>query len=95
LKSGAARCSYLAEFVPGYEASTMLGVCAPRNTPAEIIDTLGNEINAALSDSKIKTHLAELGAPVLASSPSKFASLIADETEKWSKVVKFSGAKPD
>jgi tripartite-type tricarboxylate transporter receptor subunit TctC len=83
------------EFVPGYEASTMLGVGAARNTPAEIVDKLNKEINAALADPKIKARLAELGAPVLAGSPADFGKLIVDETEKWGKVVKFSGAKPD
>lgn len=85
----------VAEFVTGYEASTMLGVGAARNTPAEIIDKLNKEINAALADPKIKARLAELGAPVLAGSPADFGKLIVDETEKWAKVVKFSGAKPD
>jgi tripartite-type tricarboxylate transporter receptor subunit TctC len=85
----------VAEFVTGYEASTMLGVGAPKNTPPEIIDKLNKEINAALADPKIKARLAELGAPVLAGSPADFGKLIVEETEKWAKVVKFSGAKPD
>ena len=85
----------VAEFVTGYEASTMLGVGAARNTPAEIIDKLNKEINAALADPKIKARLAELGAPVLAGSPADFGKLIVEETEKWAKVVKFSGAKPE
>jgi tripartite-type tricarboxylate transporter receptor subunit TctC len=85
----------VAESVAGYEASTMLGVGAPKNTPPEIIDKLNKEINAALADPKIKARLAELGAPVLVGSPADFGKLIVEETEKWAKVVKFSGAKPD
>jgi len=81
------------EFVPGYEASAWFGVGAPRNTPAEIIDKLNREINAALADPKIKARLADLGDTVLPGSPTDFWKLIADETEKWAKVVKFSGAK--
>ena len=73
----------------------MLGVGAPRNTPAEIIDLLNKEINAALADPKIKARLAELGATALPGSPADFGKLITEETEKWAKVVKFSGAKPD
>ncbi len=81
------------EFVQGYEASTWAGLVAPRNTPAEIIDKLNKEINAALADAKIKARFADLGGTVLTGSPSGFGKLIADETEKWAKVVKFSGAK--
>ena len=83
------------EFVPGYEASAWFGIGAPKNTPAEIIDKLNKEINAGLADPKIKARLADLGGTVLAGSPADFGKLIADETEKWAKVVKFSGAKPD
>ena len=83
------------EFVPGYESSTWYGVGAPKNTPAEIVDKLNKEINAGLADAKIKARLADLGNIGLALSPADFGKLIADETEKWSKVVKFSGAKPD
>ena len=83
------------EFVPGYEASSMFGVGAPRNTPAEIIDMLNKEINAALADPNIKARLAELDGDVLAVSPADFGKLIADETEKWGKVVKFTGAKAE
>jgi len=85
--------STVGEFVPGYEASAWFGVSAPRNTPAEIIDKLNREINAALADPKIKARLADLGDTVLPGSPTDFGKLIADETEKWAKVVKFSGAK--
>ena len=83
------------DFVPGFEASTWYGVGAPRDTPDEIIDKLNKEINAALADPKIKARLADLGDVGLALSPAEFGRLIADETEKWGKVVKFSGAKPD
>ena len=83
------------DFVPGYEASLMDGVGAPKNTPAEIIDRLNKEINAGLADPKIKARFADLGATVLPGSPADFGKLIADETEKWAKVVRFSGAKAD
>jgi len=72
-----------------------LGLGAPRNTPAEIIDTLNKEINAALADPKIKARFADLGGTPLVGSPADFRKLIAEETEKWAKVVKFSGAKAD
>jgi tripartite-type tricarboxylate transporter receptor subunit TctC len=85
----------VADFVPGYEASAWYGVGAPKGTPDEIIDRLNKEINAILADSKTKARLAELGATVLAGSPADFGKLVAEETEKWGKVVKFSGAKPD
>jgi tripartite-type tricarboxylate transporter receptor subunit TctC len=83
------------EFVPGFEASAQFGIGAPRNTPVEIIERLNKEINAGLADRKVKARLAELGGAVLGGSPAEFASLIAEETEKWGKVVKFSGARPD
>jgi tripartite-type tricarboxylate transporter receptor subunit TctC len=80
------------DFVPGYEASSVYGLGAPRNTPAEIIDRLNKEINAALLNPAIKAHLADLGGAPLALSPAEFGKLLTDETEKWAKVVKFSGA---
>ena len=83
------------EFVPGYEASIVLGVGVPKRTPMEIIDKLNREINAALTDPKIKARLADLGGTALAGSPADFAKLIADETEKWGKVIKFAGIKPE
>jgi tripartite-type tricarboxylate transporter receptor subunit TctC len=83
------------EFVPGYEASGWNGVGAPRNTPAEIVEKLNKEINAALVDAKLKARLAELGGVVFPSSPAEFSKYIAEETDKWAKVVRFSGAKPD
>jgi tripartite-type tricarboxylate transporter receptor subunit TctC len=83
------------EFVPGYETSLWLGLGAPKNTPAEIVEKLNKEINAGLADPKIKARLADLGGSVLAGSPADFGKLIADETEKWGKVVKFAGIKAD
>jgi tripartite-type tricarboxylate transporter receptor subunit TctC len=83
------------DFVPGYEASAWYGVGAPRETPDEIINKLNKEINTILRDPKSKARLADLGASVIPGSPSDFGKLIADETDKWAKVVKFSGARPD
>jgi tripartite-type tricarboxylate transporter receptor subunit TctC len=83
------------EFVPGYESSIVLGVGVPKATPVEIIDKLNREINAALADPKIKARLAVLGGTPLAGSPADFAKLIAEETEKWGKVIKFAGIKPE
>ena len=85
----------MADVLPGYEASTWYGIGAPRNTPSEIVAKLNIEINAALADPKMKARLADLGGMVLAGSAADFGKLIAEETEKWAKVVKFSGAKPD
>jgi tripartite-type tricarboxylate transporter receptor subunit TctC len=85
----------IGEFVPGYEASAWYGLGAPKATPAEIVDKLNKEINAALADRKMKARLADLGGTVLPGSPSDFGKLIVEETEKWGKVVKFSGAKTD
>jgi tripartite-type tricarboxylate transporter receptor subunit TctC len=81
------------DFVPGYEASGWLGIGAPKDTPVEIVERLNREINAGLVDAKMKPRFAELGGTVLVGSPADFRRLIADETEKWEKVVKFSGAK--
>ena len=83
------------EFVPGFEASNFYGVGAPRATPADIIERLNKEIGAILAEPKMKARLAELGATTLPLSPEDFRKLVADETEKWAKVVKFSGARPD
>jgi tripartite-type tricarboxylate transporter receptor subunit TctC len=80
--------------VPGYEASAWFGVAAPRNTPTQIVDVLNREINAGLADLKLKARLADLGGAVLVGSPADFGKLIAEETEKWAKVVKFAGIKP-
>jgi tripartite-type tricarboxylate transporter receptor subunit TctC len=83
------------DFVPGYESSAWFGICAPKNTPTEIVDKLNKEINGALADPKMKARLADLGATALPGSPADFGRLIAEETEKWAKVVKFSDAKAD
>ena len=85
----------VADFVPGYEASAWYGVGVPKGTPDDIIDKLNKEINAILAEPKAKARLADLGASLLAGSSADFGKLVADETEKWGKVVKFSGAKPD
>jgi tripartite-type tricarboxylate transporter receptor subunit TctC len=85
----------VSEFVPGYEASAWNGVGAPKNTPTEIIDTLNREINAGLADSAMQVRLAELGSVPMPMSPAEFGKLIADETEKWGKVIKFAGIQPE
>jgi tripartite-type tricarboxylate transporter receptor subunit TctC len=83
------------EFVPGYEASVWFGLGAPKGTPAEVIDKLNQETNAALTDPKIKARIAESGGTVLPGSPADFGKLIAEETEKWSKVVRVANIKPE
>jgi tripartite-type tricarboxylate transporter receptor subunit TctC len=83
------------ESVPGYEASTFFGIGAPGSTPTEIIAKLNTEINAALADPTVQARMTDAGGVVLPGSPAQFAKLIADESEKWAKVVKFSGAKAD
>jgi len=83
------------EFLPGYEASFWHGVGVPKNTPAEIVDKLNEAINAGLADPTIKARLADLGGTVLAGSPADFGKLIAEETEKWAKVIKFANIKPE
>jgi tripartite-type tricarboxylate transporter receptor subunit TctC len=83
------------DFLPGFEASGWFGIGAPKGTPAEIVDKLNREINAGLADTKIKARIADLGNTVLAGSPADFGGLIADETEKWAKVIKFAGAKAE
>jgi tripartite-type tricarboxylate transporter receptor subunit TctC len=83
------------DFVPGYEASGWYGVCAPSRTPVEIVDKLNLEINAALADPKLKARLAELGGAALPGSPADFAKLIAEETEKWGKVVRAANIKAE
>jgi tripartite-type tricarboxylate transporter receptor subunit TctC len=85
----------LGEILPGFEASVWNGVGAPKNTPAEIVDKLNNEINAALADPKMKARFAEFGGMVLAGSPADFGKLIADETEKWAKVIQAANSKPE
>jgi tripartite-type tricarboxylate transporter receptor subunit TctC len=85
----------LSDFVPGYESSAWYGVGAPKGTPPEIIERLNKEVNAFLVDPKMKTRIAEMGATTVAGSPADFGKLVADETEKWGKVVKFAGVKAD
>jgi tripartite-type tricarboxylate transporter receptor subunit TctC len=85
----------VAEFVPGYEASAFFGISAPKAMPPAIVKRLNAAINVVLADPKIKARIADLGGTALPGSPSDFGKLVADETEKWAKVVKFSGAKPD
>ena len=83
------------DFLPGFEASGWFGIGAPKGTPAEIVDKLNREINAGLADTKIKARIADLGNTVLAGSPADFGGLIADETEKWGKVIRAANIKPD
>jgi tripartite-type tricarboxylate transporter receptor subunit TctC len=85
----------VSEFVPGYEASSVWGLGAPRNTPVELIERLNKEINAAIADSKFKARIADAGGTVLHGSPADFAKLIVQETEKWGKVIKSVGIRPE
>jgi tripartite-type tricarboxylate transporter receptor subunit TctC len=84
----------IGDFVLGYEASAWFGIGAPKDTPAEIVNRLNGEINAALTDPRIRARLSALGGVVFATSPRDFGKFIGDDTEKWAKVVRFSGAKP-
>ena len=85
----------MADFLPGYEASAWYGIAAPAGTPAVIVERLNQELNAAFADPKMKARIAELGGTPLPGSPADFAKLFAGETEKWAKVVKFAGIKPE
>jgi tripartite-type tricarboxylate transporter receptor subunit TctC len=85
----------IGDFLPGYESSAWYGVGAPHNMPAEIVDRLNQEINAALADPKMKARLADLGGTVIAGSPADFAKFVAEDAEKWAKVVKFAGVKAE
>jgi tripartite-type tricarboxylate transporter receptor subunit TctC len=85
----------VSEFVPGFEAGDWLGIGAPKNTPVEIIDQLNKEINAALADPKVKARFADLGGTALALTPAAFGKLIANETEKWGKVIRAANIKPE
>jgi tripartite-type tricarboxylate transporter receptor subunit TctC len=85
----------VADFVPGYESSAWYGVGAPKSTPVEIVDRLNKEINAILAEPRVKTRIAEMGATLIAGSPADFGKLVAEETEKWGKVVRFSGAQAE
>src|SRR5712664_3704101 len=83
------------DFVPGYETSQWYGICAPRNTPAEIVDKLNKEINSAIADSTMKARFAAVGGEPLPGSPAEFGKLITEETEKWGRVVRAAGIKPE
>jgi tripartite-type tricarboxylate transporter receptor subunit TctC len=85
----------LSDFLPGYESSAWYGLAAPKKTPVEIVDKLNKEVNAILADPKSKARFEELGATLLPGSPADFGKLVADETEKWGKVVKFAGVKAE
>jgi tripartite-type tricarboxylate transporter receptor subunit TctC len=85
----------LGDFLPGYEASAWYGLAAPRNTPSDIVRKLNNEVNAGLADAKTKARLADLGGTVAPGSPADFGKFVAEEIEKWGKVIKFSGARPE
>ena len=85
----------IGDFVAGYEASTWNGVCAPKNTPVDIVERLNREINAGLVDPSLKARLAEMGAWPLPGSPADGAKLIADEIEKWGKVIRAANIKPE
>jgi tripartite-type tricarboxylate transporter receptor subunit TctC len=85
----------VAEFVPGYDSSSFYGIGAPKNTPADIVDKLNNEINAGLADAMLKKRFADLGSVPFPGSPADFGKLVADETEKWAKVIKFANIKPE
>jgi len=85
----------MADFVPGYEASGFAGIGVPKGTPAEIIDRLNREINAGLADPKIKARIVELGGTVVGGSPAEFATVIAEATEKWAKVIKVAGIRAE
>ncbi len=85
----------ISEFLPGFDAEVYYGIGAPKDTPPEIIQTLNKEINAALADPQFKGHLVELGSMVLPGSPADFGKFLANETEKWAKVVKFANIKAE
>jgi tripartite-type tricarboxylate transporter receptor subunit TctC len=85
----------VAEFVPGYEASGWGGIGAPKETPAEIIGKLNGQVNAALADPMMKARLVELGGTTMPGSPADFGRFIADEVQKWGKVIKFAGVKAE
>jgi tripartite-type tricarboxylate transporter receptor subunit TctC len=83
------------DFLPGYEASAWYGIAAPRNTSSEIVAKLNNEMNAGLADAGVRARLADLGGTVIPGSPADFGKLVADQIEKWGKVVKFSGVRAE
>ena len=81
--------------MPGYEASAWFGVGTPRNTPADVVEKLNKEINAALADTTMKAKLADLGATTIPGSAAEYAKLIVEETEKWAKVIRAANIKPE
>ncbi len=83
------------EFLPGYEARGWYGLVAPRSTPIEVVERLNNEVNAGLDDARMQKRLTDVGAAVFAGSPADFGKFIADEIEKWGRVAKFAGIKPE
>ena len=85
----------MSEFLPGFDASDVLGVGAPRNTPAEVVDKLNREINAVLADPKLKARFADLGGTPLTLTPAEYGKLLADETEKWGKVIRSANIKSE
>jgi tripartite-type tricarboxylate transporter receptor subunit TctC len=85
----------IAEFVPGYEAGGWYGIGVPKNVPAEVVDRLNKELNAALADPRLKTRLADLGYATFGGSAAEFRTMIAREIDKWAKVLKFAGLKPE
>jgi tripartite-type tricarboxylate transporter receptor subunit TctC len=85
----------IAEFVPGYEASAFFGIGAPKGTPVDVVDKLNKEINAALGNATIKARIADLGGMVLAGSPADFGKIIADDTEKWGRVIRAANIQPE
>jgi tripartite-type tricarboxylate transporter receptor subunit TctC len=85
----------VSEFIPGFEASSWFGVAAPKATPPEIIDTLNREINAGLADATVKSRLADMGGMLLTGSPADWGKLIANETEKWGRVIRSAGIKAE
>ena len=85
----------VADFVPGYEASAWFGLGAPKGTPPEIIELLNKEVNAAVADANVRARLVDMGGMMINGTPAEFGKIIVEETEKWAKVVKFSGAKAE
>jgi tripartite-type tricarboxylate transporter receptor subunit TctC len=85
----------VADYVPGYEASAWYGIVGPKGLPADVVDKLNGEVQAILAEPQVKTQLADLGASLLPGAPADFGELVADETQKWGKVIRFAGIKPE
>jgi tripartite-type tricarboxylate transporter receptor subunit TctC len=85
----------IGEIVPGYEAVVWYGIVAPRATPSPIVDSLNRALNSALADTRLRTRLAELGGAAMPTTPAEFGKLLADETEKWGKVIRAANIKPE